>query len=221
VLTAVHIPDAPDPVPGEVLDRLDPEEAALARSLRMYRQVQFVGGRLAMRAAFEQIGAAPAPVLSDDRGAPVLPSGLSGSISHKRDLALALVARDSHGTLGVDLEDYAPPRMGIIDRILVEEEQRTVEALAEDRRWIAVLLRFSIKEAIYKALDPFVHRYVDFHEAVVTPDLHGWADVELRLKNGEGPFDVEARYEWLHGRIVTSVRIRRREVARSEASASS
>lgn len=209
VLSAVTIPDAPDPVPEEVLARLLPEEAEHARTLRKYRQVQFVGGRLALRLALEQMNAPTVPALSDDRGAPILPRGFVGSISHKRDLAVAMVARAAHGSLGVDLEDYLPARNGIADRILVAEEIEAIEALPEDRRWIALVLRFSVKEAIYKALDPFVRRYVDFHEAIVHPDLYGRADVRLVLAQGEGPFEVEARYEWLHGRIVTSVRIRR------------
>lgn len=209
VLVAVHIPDAPDPVPDDVLARLHPEEAELARTLRKYRQVQFAGGRLALRAALEQLGGPQVPFLSDDRGAPILPRGFAGSISHKRDLAVALVARAAHGTLGVDLEDYLPARNGIADRILVPEEIEAVDTLPEERRWIALVLRFSIKESIYKALDPHVRRYVDFHEAIVHPDLHGGAEVRLQLAHGEGPFEVEARYDWLHGRIVTSVRIRR------------
>jgi 4'-phosphopantetheinyl transferase EntD len=208
VLTAIHIPDAPEPVPGSVLERLHAEEVEFARNLRGYRQVQFVGGRLAIRSALQQLGLKSVPVLPDERGAPVLPKGASGSITHKGDLALAMVARDGLGTLGVDLEDYGPPRPSIAERVLVPEETDALAGLAEERRWIALLLRFSIKEAVYKALDPFVQRYVGFHEAVVRPDLHGWAEVELRLEKGEGPFEVEARYEWLFGRIVTSARIR-------------
>jgi len=208
VLSAIHIPDAPDPVPERVIARLHAREAEFAQTLRGFRQVQFAGGRLAIRAALQQLGVTPAAVLPDERGAPILPKGVSGSITHKRDLALAMVAGDALGTLGVDLEDYAPPRPSIAERVLVPEEIETLRGLAEERQWIALLLRFSIKEAIYKALDPFVRRYVGFHEVVVRPDLHGWAEVELNLEKGEGPFEVEARYEWLFGRIVTSARIR-------------
>jgi 4'-phosphopantetheinyl transferase EntD len=124
-----------------------------------------------------------------------------------------MVARAAHGSLGVDLEDYAPARLGIADKILVPEELDVLASLPEERRWIALILRFSIKEAVYKALDPYVRRYVDFHEAIVHPDLHGQAEVRLALAKGDGPFDVEARYEWLHGRIVSSVRIRRRDAS--------
>ncbi|MEZ4241894.1 MAG: 4'-phosphopantetheinyl transferase superfamily protein, partial [Myxococcota bacterium] len=87
-------------------------------------------------------------------------------------------------------------------------ELEAIADLDDGRRWIALLVRFSIKESIYKALDPYVSRYVGFHEAQVDPDLQGAARVELFLTQGEGPFTVEARYEWLHGRLVTSARIR-------------
>lgn len=209
VLTAVRIPDSAEPVPEEHLARLHEAEADHARTLRGYRQVQFVGGRLALRSACEQLGARSGPILSDERGAPSLPGGIVGSISHKRDLAVGMAALDHDGTVGVDIEDYAPARLGIASHVLTEAEITAIAPLPDDRRWMALLMRFSIKESIYKALDPYVHRYVGFHEAEVTPDLHGSAAVALRLTGGEGPFHVDARYHWLFGRLLTSVRIQR------------
>lgn len=209
VLTAVHIPDSPDPVPERVLASLPGPEAAFARELRAYRQVSFVGGRIALRAAAAQLGQQVPPILPDDRSRPRLPPALAGSISHKRDLAVGMVSQAAHGTLGVDLEDYAPQRPSIAGHVLTEAEQATIASLPEGRRWIALLVRFSIKESVYKALDPYVRRYVGFTEAEVDPDLEGRARVALTLANGEGPFTVDARYEWLHGRLLTSVRIRR------------
>jgi enterobactin synthetase component D len=211
VLSAVVIPDRPDPVPDGALAALDEAERSHAAGLRGYRQVAFVGGRIALAAARRQLGAPAGPALPDGRGAPTLPEGWVGSISHKRDLAIAMVARAAGGTLGVDLEDYGPPRLSIADRVLRPGELEAVSHLPEDRRWIATVVRFSIKEAIYKALDPWVHRYVDFLEAEVTPNLAGNARVSLHLQHNEGPFDVDARYEWWNGRILSSVRIRRAE----------
>ena len=210
VLAAMHIPDSPDPVADEVLESLVPEETTFARTLRGYRQVEFSGGRLALRAACSQLGLTGRhPFLPNDRGAPILPKGYVGSISHKRDLALAMVARAGGGTLGIDLEDYGPPRPRIADRILTPGELEAIADLPPGKRWMMILLRFSIKESIYKALDPYVRRYVGFHEAIVTPHLQGVASVELNLAENEGPFEVDARYEWLRGRVLTSTRIRR------------
>ena len=210
VLSAVHIPDSPEPVPEAVLEQLPSAEAELALSLKGYRQTQFVGGRLALRAASAQLGVSPPPLLQTPRGAPVMPRGLVGSVSHKSRLAIAMVSRDDQRTLGVDLEDYAPERLNIAPRVLTEGELDEVRKLQQDRQWIAVLIRFSIKEATYKALDPIVQRYVGFHEAIVTPDLSGGAQVRLALANQEGPFEVDAHYEWLHGQLFTSVRIRQK-----------
>lgn len=206
--TAVHIPDSPDPVPDTVLHRLHPEEANHAKTLRGYRQVQYVGGRIALRRACEQLGVRPPPLLSDDRGAPILPKGVAGSISHKKTLAIAMVANANDGTLGVDLEEYEPMRLSISSHVLTPSEELTIAELPDERRWIAIVLRFSIKESIYKALDPYVHRYVGFHEAQVEPDLNGGAKVKLNLVNGEGPFTVDAKYKWIAGRLLTSVRIK-------------
>lgn len=209
VVCAVHIPDRPDPVPDDILARLHPLEAAHARTLRGYRQVQFVGGRIALREAVGQVGVRVDALMSDERGAPALPAGVVGSVSHKRDLAIAMVARDHGWRVGVDLEDYGPPRLRIAEHILRAEELAAIAPLPETDRWIALLLRFSIKESIYKALDPYVHRYVGFHEASVDLGLQGDAAVTLHLKGqDEGPFDVEALYHWWWGRVVTSVRIR-------------
>lgn len=191
-----------------MLALLPPAEAAHARTLRAYRQVSFVGGRLALRAAASQLGHQLGPILPTEGGSPSLPQMLSGSISHKRDLAIGMVSQSSFGSLGVDLEDYAPARLSIAEHVLTHEELDTIAPLPDHRRWIALLVRFSIKESIYKALYPHVRRYVGFHEALVEPDIQGSARVSLRLAQREGPFHVEARYEWLHGRLLTSARIR-------------
>lgn len=218
VVAAVNIPDSPEPVPDEVLAGLPVAESEYARSLRGYRQVQFVGGRIALRECCSILGVRAGALLPNDRGAAVVPAGLVGSVSHKATLAIAMVAGSGRGTLGVDLEDYGPPRMGIAPRVLTARELAEIADLPDGRRWISTLLRFSLKEAIYKALDPYVRRYVGFHEAEVTPDLHGAAQVALTLTPprpspdsppppAEGPFRVDARYEWLQGRLMTSVRI--------------
>lgn len=209
VLTAVTIPDTPDPVPEAALERLTPQERELAVELGGYRQVQFVGGRLAMQGALRQLGAPQEPVLQTDRGAPVLPRGFVGSVSHKRTIAVAMVARSNGGSLGVDIEEYGPARPRIEDRILTPTEIEAIAHLSGEPRWIATLIRFSIKESIYKAIDPYVRRYVGFHEAEVKPELDGRAWVDLNLKNQEGPFQVQARYLWLRGRLLSSARIRR------------
>jgi enterobactin synthetase component D len=91
-----------------------------------------------------------------DRGAPAMPAGWVGSISHKGERAAAIVAAAGDGHVGIDLEHAIAPRLDIGRRILTPREHR-----ATGRELTRV---FAIKEAIYKAIDPIVRRYVGFTE---------------------------------------------------------
>lgn len=207
IVAAIHLPAEPAPVPDHALERLHASEAHRADSLSGLRKISYVGGRLAMRLAAQQLGVVPAAIESDEHGAPCLPDGLIGSISHKRQLAVALVSRNYGASVGVDLEEYGPPRPGIASRVLTPTEQAQVAELDPDRQWTSVLLRFSLKESLYKALNPWVRRYVGFHEAEVEPDTDGGAVIRLQLTGAEGPYLAEGHYLWLHGRLLTSVRL--------------
>jgi hypothetical protein len=48
-----------------------------------------------------------------------------------------------------------------------------------------VLLRFSFKESVYKAVHPFLERSVDFHEVEVYPQPDGTAQIRSQFKTGE------------------------------------
>merc|ERR1740117_2597472 len=70
---------------------LHPIEAAHAETLPSHRCLAFVGGRLAIRRSLRALGASSTasalPVLPGEHGAPVLPIGFMGSISHTHGLA--------------------------------------------------------------------------------------------------------------------------------------
>jgi 4'-phosphopantetheinyl transferase EntD len=182
------------------LARLPPAEQQRAGELGPLRRDAYVAGRTALHLALASaMGEEGVPVLSDDRGAPILPPGWVGSISHKGSpagaLAAALVAPAGHGHIGVDLEIAAPPRHDIARRILTPREQA---ALPDRGR--AVTLRFSIKEAIYKAIDPYVRRYVGFTE--VELDLTGDAVAVTTAL----PFAIEATWREHAGHWLSTAR---------------
>jgi enterobactin synthetase component D len=161
------------------LAALAPAEQHRANELSGARRRDYIAGRTALHLAL----ATTAPILSDERGAPILPSGWVGSISHKDALAAALVAPSSLGHVGVDVERARPPRQDIARRILTARE---LAALPD--RGAAVTLRFAIKEAIYKAVDPYVRRYVGFTE--VELDVTG----DAVLVTTALPFAIEAAF---------------------------
>ena len=208
LLAGVTLPADKAPVETAVLEQLQVEERRHAETLTGHRQVEWVGGRLALHRAIRQLGVRSGPILTGERGQPVLPDGVSASVSHKRGLAVALAAREVHGSLGVDLEDLAPARPTIASKVLRPEELELVDRLSGERRWIAILLRFALKEAVYKALHPHLGRFVGFQEAGITLGLDGRADVTLHLEEPAPKLWAAARFQWLEGRVLAAVRIR-------------
>ena len=160
-----------------------------------------------MREALARLGQPRVVVPSDDRGAPVLPAGIAGSITHKEALAAALVARESQARVGVDVELDAPRSLDIAPRVLTAGELGEIAHLDATERAREVLLRFSAKEAIYKALDPFVRRYVAFGEVAVSPVADGRARVTPSLRDHEGPFVIEVRWRRFEGIVLTTARV--------------
>lgn len=204
--------------------RLHAQEADLARSLPAARRATFVAGRLALRDALQQaadqgkVGVDPRdPILRTPRGAPLLPPHVSGSISHKRTLAMAAVMPRDGAIQHVGLDLERRPEMSELARPSVARKILTAgelgalddhamrtgrDPLVERER---VLVHFALKEAVYKAIDPFVERYVRFTEVELS--LHdeehgGRARVHLHLPElADGRIHVAAQWhlqqEWI------------------------
>jgi 4'-phosphopantetheinyl transferase EntD len=207
IAVGVELPSEPGPLPEEVLQRLHPRERAHAAQLEGNRQVQWVGGRIALQLALKRLRSRRLPFLSLPSGGVRAPQGLQASVSHKRDMAVGMVGQASAGSIGVDLEVLEPSRAHLAARILTPEEIARWEQLPEPRQWPALLIHFSIKESIYKAIHPHVQRYVGFHEAELDLGPNGSAGVTMHLRDGEGPFEIQAHYHWLDHHLLTSARI--------------
>jgi enterobactin synthetase component D len=200
---------------------LPEEERAFLGNLSQARKSTWLAGRIALHAALQDLGLdGGAPVLVTTRGAPELPEGVTASISHKRTLAVALAAPKSGGlSLGVDIEPVPalPASFGepgwnshpdISSRVMTPEELALLATIPEAQRRREIILHFSIKEALYKALNPIVGRYVSFQEATVLPRSDGSIAVTLALTQNEGPFRVEARWSEIEGHLLTTAALR-------------
>lgn len=203
---AVRLPEGA-PAIEALAELLLPAERAFAAGFGPVRRRTWIGGRVAMRLALRRLGVEAEAVLSDDRDAPLLPAGIAGSITHKQHIAAALVGREARAKVGVDIELDVRPRFDVSRKVLAEDEHVELAGMPDDERVKQVTLRFSAKEALYKALDPFVRRYVGFGEVSVTPHPDGSAVVRTRLSSGEGPFAVEVRWERRDGLVLTTARV--------------
>jgi enterobactin synthetase component D len=187
----------------ELVSRLHPEEAALTQTWGDPRAITFAAGRGALREALAKLGMdVNGPILRSARGAPILPvEGVVASVSHK-DRVAAAIASFENAFIGVDVEDLEAKRNDVSEYVLTERELAIVKGSQRD-----MLIRFSLKEALYKAIDPTVQRYVGFHEVEVDPSDDGTAEFMLNLKKREGPFDVEGRWRIVENTVVTTVKV--------------
>ncbi|MBK7073846.1 MAG: 4'-phosphopantetheinyl transferase superfamily protein [Myxococcales bacterium] len=200
VAVAIDDADAGPPEP--------PEELALARQFGPARAREFLAGRRALRAALAELGGdAGVAIGRGPRGAPLLPAGWVGSVSHKRDLAAGLVTADRGWTIGLDLEARAPRPIDIARRVMTAREAAAVAALDDDARRRLVVRTFAIKEAVYKAIDPHLGRYVGFHEVALRDPRADAAIVEVPDAWG---LEVEATCQAHGDHWLATARARRR-----------
>lgn len=203
-------------------ESLHPDEVHYASKLKSATsQKSFIGGRLALRHAMEcQIY--DCIILKDAYGRPTLPPTFLGSISHKGDVAVALVAMTNTAdgephhdwAIGVDLEVRQKGHARIAQRILTQHERNSLGSLNDENVNAdqEVLLRFSVKEALYKAMHPLICQYVGFQEAETQPLANGTVQVALNLTSqAHHGFDsVSAHWRTIGGDeyFLTSAKIR-------------
>ena len=97
------------------------------------------------------------------RGSPVWPVELVGSLAHDAIFAAAVVAQsEEFGGVGIDVE--VPERLDtIVSRLIAtDDEQRQFAEIPFGDKAL-----FSIKEAVFKSLDPTDRHFRDFHEVEV------------------------------------------------------
>ncbi|HXX67682.1 MAG TPA: 4'-phosphopantetheinyl transferase superfamily protein [Polyangiaceae bacterium] len=203
----LRIPADADAVEALAERSLLGEERALTSKVFPLRRRAWVGGRAALRTVLARSGIEAPPILTDGRGAPIAPDGIAVSVSHKDSIAVALVARERVARVGVDVELDVVHKTDLSSRVLADDELAELAVYDARRRAREVLLRFSAKESVYKALDPFVRRYVGFKEVSVSTRASGDALVNARLGPGEGPFAIDVRWRYFDGLVLTTARV--------------
>lgn len=203
-----------------VHESLHPDEVQFATQLASNTsQKSFIGGRLALRHAME-CHVQDCVILKDAHGRPQIPPSFVGSVSHKGDVAVALVAPTTTSTMisserrnwaiGVDLELRQKGHKRIARRILTPDERANLGLLNNVDADEEVLLRFSVKEALYKATHPLICQYVGFQEAETQPLADGTVQVDLNIRSGaHKEFEsVTAHWRILDDYFLTSGRVR-------------
>eukprot|EP01038_Epipyxis_sp_PR26KG_P010481 gene10481-14084_t len=160
-------------------------------------------------------------IISTELGAPLLPQSISGSLSHKDNLIVGIAKKytfdnslnnngidcSSNNWVGIDIEHITNKIADrLYDRILTANEQEAIQSLSlvnsnnNNNNYNPipldqlVLLSFSFKEAVFKALNPYLKRFIGFQEVEIFPRVDGSASILFRLNS---PEKFEGKGEWL------------------------
>ncbi|HEX4436622.1 MAG TPA: 4'-phosphopantetheinyl transferase superfamily protein [Solirubrobacteraceae bacterium] len=195
---------------GHLSSTLHPEEAQLIGDSAEKRRQEFQTGRACARQALERLGVAPVPILAGDRGEPLWPVGIVGSITHCSVYRACAVARtDDLISLGIDAEPNLPLPDGVLARIAFGPElevESSLTGVCVDR------LLFCAKEAIFKAWFPLNKKWLGFEDTEVTIDVDG-RTFAARLLNPDlepdpaHPHIFHGRWAMEEGVICTTVEV--------------
>ena len=192
-------------VPGR---DLFPEEAHAIRSAVEKRAREFAAGRVAARAAMEQIGAGPQPIpMANDRS-PAWPDGLIGSITHCDDMCLAVVTQSTNArAVGIDVEPDTPLDDDLLDTVCQIDERDWLSRHPADQRGQLAKVIFSAKESAYKAQYPLSKTLFGYEGLSVTPDFSA-GRFTARFRMDAPPFrtgdEIAGSIALINGYILTS-----------------
>ncbi|RUW88212.1 4'-phosphopantetheinyl transferase superfamily protein [Mesorhizobium sp. M7A.F.Ca.US.010.02.1.1] len=113
-----------------------------------------------------ELGVGDVAILRSPTGAPVWPDGITGSLAHDDDMAVAAIAPIGDiASLGIDVEPAQP----LPDDILALVTTPADRTDAADRH-LAGRILFAAKEAVYKAVYPLDRKVLGYED--ITIDLN-------------------------------------------------
>jgi 4'-phosphopantetheinyl transferase EntD len=186
----------------ELIDvELFAEEALSVHRAVEKRRREFITGRGLARIALRRLGIPPVSIPTGERGEPLWPHDVVGSITHCRGYCACAVAKATDVlAVGVDAEVHAPLPEGVLERVAFGREL-TIVADGDTGVCLDTLL-FSAKEAVYKAWFALAHRWLEFEDVELTIDRSAGAFLArllvpgpvvdgVRLTEFRGRWDVE------------------------------
>lgn len=174
------------------------------------RKAEYLAARYAAQRALRSFGCNEIPGTSPDRS-PIWPSEWCGSLSHADECAIAVVAPKKLGmTPGIDLELFAPQTMKETAHVFASADEKFLLANSGIDYTTALLIIFSVKESLFKALYPEVGHFFDFDAAKVCRIDILNKSITLELTQNLSPnriigSRIEGYYSISDGRVLTVI----------------
>ncbi|MBN3189188.1 4'-phosphopantetheinyl transferase superfamily protein [Pectobacterium brasiliense] len=149
----------------ELFPLMSPPFPDILKSAVVKRRAEYLAGRYAARQLLQEVGCNGVVATGSDR-APIWPTGWLGSISHTETWAIAILTPHHFSVgLGVDIETFCPEKMREIATAFTTPDERGVLAASRLPFETALLIVFSAKESLFKALYPLVQQIFGFEAA--------------------------------------------------------
>ena len=148
---------------------LHPLEQALVSHSVDVRKAEFGDARWCAHQALSDLGEwNNEPILRGERGMPLWPRDITGSMTHTEGFRAAVVAPKTHvRSMGLDAEPAQPLPREVVSSIARPGEMPQLERLQNEGIDCADRLLFCAKEATYKAWFPLTHRWLGFEDAEI------------------------------------------------------
>jgi 4'-phosphopantetheinyl transferase EntD len=145
--------------PGDEHALLKEEAPAFAASVVKVRQASGAA-RIVARRLLTQLGHPDCALPKGPAGAPMWPAGIIGSLAHDARVAVAAVGmRADVDALGIDVEPAECLPSELLDLVATPQERLNLGYDAYHGR-----LLFVAKEAVYKAVHPLDHTFLEHHD---------------------------------------------------------
>ncbi|MCG9629018.1 4'-phosphopantetheinyl transferase superfamily protein [Vibrio mediterranei] len=131
------------------------------------RRSEYLAARYAAQCLLKTTGCRSNVGTSHNRE-PIWPLGFCGSLSHTDNKAIALLCSERSGLLpGVDIETFTSSTMKDIENVFTTEEEQSILKFSNLSYELALMIVFSTKESLFKAIYPDVRKYFGFELAKV------------------------------------------------------
>ncbi|HIB1590379.1 TPA: 4'-phosphopantetheinyl transferase family protein [Salmonella enterica subsp. enterica serovar Muenchen] len=174
------------------------------------RRAEYLAARYAAQRVLLMGGCDRIPTISPD-GSPVWPSGWCGSLSHTHEYAVAVVSPSVSNLIpGIDIEVLSQDTMQETVHIFACTDELNLLATSDIDYSTALLVIFSAKESLFKALYPEVGRFFNFDVAKVCKidSLNQKITIELTktlTPNRVKGLKITGYYSFSNGRVITLI----------------
>ncbi|WP_080794519.1 4'-phosphopantetheinyl transferase family protein [Corynebacterium pacaense] len=192
----------------EHFNHLHPLEKALVAHSVDIRKSEFGDARWCAHQALKELGRDGGdPILRGERGMPLWPSAVSGSLTHTDGFRAAVVApRLLVRSMGLDAEPAEPLPEGVLGSIARVGELPQLKRMEESGLHCADRLLFCAKEATYKAWFPLTHRWLGFEQAEIDLRDDGTFVSYLLVRPTPVPF-ISGRWALRDGFVIAATSV--------------